>query len=1612
MSRFSMDWSELSLQLIITFAHFLWQACVVGLVLFVAQHVVESLRDSGIFQLFRVSKKRVSLGETDLRGANIRYAIACTAFFSLPICVVATFAWVHQARGPIVMVAGGSVASPSSPMAAANEATPTMANDDIPVLPSLATPMKAEVPATEPSKASTLMVKPQASPVHRIQAFAPYLLLAYLVGVGFMLARFLISIIGSSRLRRTIQPIADLRLLQTIAEQCARIGLKRVPLVALCQRVSVPVVVGIVKPMILLPPTLLCGLDPNQIAAILSHELAHIRRYDLIVNLLQRVVEALLFFHPVTWWISRRVSVERENCCDDVAAGCMGRLPYAGTLLQMAELCIGNDRPRAATLATLAATGSNSTDFGYRIRRLIGAEETTRVGFTRRSFSAGLALISLVTISLVAWGQSQETEKKAVASVVENPAYNQDTGALKGRIALDGVAPKLPKLRVNTPASPWLTKRATDEERKKYEASLVEIRDESILVDADQGLANAFVYLARAPSNWQPTQEDLKPFTLTMQDDRFAPRAAIIRTGQDVRLNNLSVGADNFAFETMKNGGQNRAVGARAESTLEHPFAIPERIPIQAKSQMHPWKTSFLLPLEYPFAAITDSRGKFSIEGLPPGEHSFLIWHERTGWLEKSLVINIQAGKTTEVDRSYSADRMKVVAPSAFGDPVSGISIRLQPLVPIKLNSAPPEIAFETNREGNLDLILSEVPTSENRISVDGEIYSHSGLPLTEAQPHYRSVKDRIAWKNTLSPRIVMDGQWKSVKDGHPLKLAPGKHVLRFGWGGFHPLGDNPQLPDKTKPAIVWSNLVELTMLDYAEVAIAYDSGLASYDLDTEKGIGPTASLVAEDQLAEFDLRAGHGAAGLILTGQLRNFIKVGNESWSTVSMKEIRERLTIQNDSERIEPQLLSKQGEKLPSTWIVKTNQGAKAILQIEFRDDIKTKFSGIVKGFVVRYRLFPIGSAKRIDLSGTRKDLAGRVKAAVVQRDKASKDSRDYPRLNHWVQIKELHLAQFDFENGVAGIDLPDAPEATPERLAELLELLRFRWGLPVDGIQVGIARTDDRFRFTSGEKIPFQIFIRNITQEPITQSLRWCDAKNMTASLRRLAGLDTDKNIFLSLRPNSVTLQPTELRLEPGVTMELPLGQFEMDTFGLHSGVYHVDGHFPVVFPNQEGELATRLATPVDSSAMPHDLFFRFELVGTQPTPQNKPADELKEVAEYADVQWGKTVYGLQAGARYRNYDDPDNKADVNNLEAKVEPTQHPIRIGDTIKTEVLVRNVSDQPITVRFHPAAGSEVQLLAAMQSNLTEVASRNIMRRTDVPITHDIDRTVERTLQPSEVFVAAQQDFEIQLLLDGRERQLDLPKANRHWVKGSGDYTYTAYLKLNITDSLSVGLHSGRLKMPILADENPLGSNQRATSEPRESGGLPVNAELSEISALIAAGRTIPRELNGKFQELHLKLTAEERLKSVKLLEVPDFVMQVILPEPTYALEEKVALLSELKDRDFNHLEFGLQEWMWNIARDYAKVDPAATREWLAQFKNAEYGVGMGLTEVLQAAKQQDSMASLKILRGLSEAEAECLVNCGEIPDYDLSASDWLKEVEQFQSQRLRTYLLKRDKP
>src|SRR5262249_39356231 len=177
------------------------------------------------------------------------------------------------------------------------------------------------------------------------------------LGVLTLSLRLILGLWGGHRLRRSASPMTQPDLLEVVRRQAQTIGLRLVPIVAWCQRVSTPIVVGIVTPMILLPASRAGGLPADQLSALLTHELAHIRRFDLVVNLVQRVIETLLFFHPAVWYLSRQISRERENCCDDcvLAAGWQGTA-YADALLRMTELCVTHPSG-AGTLATLGAAG-------------------------------------------------------------------------------------------------------------------------------------------------------------------------------------------------------------------------------------------------------------------------------------------------------------------------------------------------------------------------------------------------------------------------------------------------------------------------------------------------------------------------------------------------------------------------------------------------------------------------------------------------------------------------------------------------------------------------------------------------------------------------------------------------------------------------------------------------------------------------------------------------------------------------------------------------------------------------------------------------------------------------------------------------------------------------------------------------------------------------------------------------------------------------------------------------------------------------------------------------------------------------------------------------------
>jgi beta-lactamase regulating signal transducer with metallopeptidase domain/HEAT repeat protein len=126
---------------------------------------------------------------------------------------------------------------------------------------------------------------------------------------------------------------------EAVARLAARMRVTRPVRIVESALVQVPAVIGWLRPVILLPASALTGLTPQQLEALLAHELAHVRRYDYLVHLIQSVTETLLFYHPAVWWVSGRVREEREHCCDDLAvAACGDARTYAMALFSLERL--------------------------------------------------------------------------------------------------------------------------------------------------------------------------------------------------------------------------------------------------------------------------------------------------------------------------------------------------------------------------------------------------------------------------------------------------------------------------------------------------------------------------------------------------------------------------------------------------------------------------------------------------------------------------------------------------------------------------------------------------------------------------------------------------------------------------------------------------------------------------------------------------------------------------------------------------------------------------------------------------------------------------------------------------------------------------------------------------------------------------------------------------------------------------------------------------------------------------------------------------------------------------------------------------------------------------
>ena len=278
------------------------------------------------------------------------------------------------------------------------------------------------------------------------------------------LLRVTTGLVGAERLRRQSRPVQDTefeyrcrQLVETLRTRC-RVA------VAACDRISGPVLVGIVRPVILVPPAALTGWSPEQVEMVLLHELAHVRRWDNLVNLLQRVTESLLFFHPAVWLVSNWVRRERERCCDEFVVSRTGDRPAYAELLASFAIPSGaaEGELRKITARCQAATSSMArADCLSRVRHILRkGDEPMQV--SRKAFGgvllavvAALTLIGWCTCpSLVAVG-AEAPETPAAADSTSDLAAAQDGGRQSTQTYLTAI------INENGQRKAWLLTRDT-----------------------------------------------------------------------------------------------------------------------------------------------------------------------------------------------------------------------------------------------------------------------------------------------------------------------------------------------------------------------------------------------------------------------------------------------------------------------------------------------------------------------------------------------------------------------------------------------------------------------------------------------------------------------------------------------------------------------------------------------------------------------------------------------------------------------------------------------------------------------------------------------------------------------------------------------------------------------------------------------------------------------------------------------------------------------------------------------------------------------------------------------------------------------------------------------
>jgi len=227
--------------------------------------------------------------------------------------------------------------------------------------------------------------------------YLPYLSLSW-IAVSFVLAlKLSFELYNVNQLPKTGTSPANSTLEARFQQLVLQVGLKSAPRILISLKNDVPMAIGWIKPVVLIPVSMLSGLTPTQLDMLILHELAHIRRHDYLVNFIQTLVELLLFFHPSVRWVSTQMRNEREYCSDDIAVHhCGNPVAYAHTLADTASIC---EKRRHHSIPAMAMAASGG-DLKQRVVRLVDQNHHCANSDNSGKWLASVAIIlSMVAIA-------------------------------------------------------------------------------------------------------------------------------------------------------------------------------------------------------------------------------------------------------------------------------------------------------------------------------------------------------------------------------------------------------------------------------------------------------------------------------------------------------------------------------------------------------------------------------------------------------------------------------------------------------------------------------------------------------------------------------------------------------------------------------------------------------------------------------------------------------------------------------------------------------------------------------------------------------------------------------------------------------------------------------------------------------------------------------------------------------------------------------------------------------------------------------------------------------------------------------------------------------------